>query len=55
VNKCGETGSLLDKKEKKSKRRVVTEEKLDEINARLQRLSLNPLVRLVHGTGVSGF
>jgi transposase len=54
VNKCGETGSLLDKKEKKSKRRVVTEEKLDEINARL-RLSLNPLVRLAQGTGVSGY
>jgi hypothetical protein len=45
----------LDKKEMESKRRIVTEVKLDEIDARLERFPRNPLVLLAQGTGVSGF
>ena len=36
VNKFRETGSILDKKEKNVKRRVLTEQKLEEIGERLE-------------------
>jgi DNA-binding transcriptional MocR family regulator len=46
------TGSLLDKK-LVNKRRVLTEEKLDEIGTRLQHTPLKSLRRLAQETGIS--
>jgi transposase len=52
VNKVRETGSLLDRKPE-LKRRVLTEEKLDEIGARLEHSPRKSLRRLALETGVS--
>jgi hypothetical protein len=46
------TGLLTDKKQK-HKRQVLTEEKLDDIGARLERTLRNSLKRLAQDTGVS--
>jgi transposase len=52
VNKLRTTGLLTDKKQK-HKRRGLTEEKLDDIGARLEHTSKNSLKRLARETGVS--
>jgi transposase len=52
VNKVRRTGSVLDRKAK-SKRRVLTEEKLDEIGAQLERTPRKSLRRLAEETRVS--
>lgn len=52
VNKVRETGSLQDRKPE-SKRRVLTEEKLDEIGAKLEHSPRKSLRRLAQETGVS--
>jgi hypothetical protein len=45
-------GLLIDKKQK-HKHRVLTEEKLDDIGARLEHTPSNSLKRLAQETGVS--
>jgi transposase len=52
VNKL-RTAGLLIGKEQKHKRRVLTEEKLDDIGARLQHTTIKSLKRLAQETGVS--
>jgi len=52
VNKVRQTGSVLDKKPE-SKRRVLTEKKLDEIGARLEHTPWKSLRHLAQETGVS--
>jgi transposase len=52
VNKVRSTGLLIDKKQK-HKRRVLTEEKLDDIGARLEHTPTKSLKRLAQETGVS--
>jgi hypothetical protein len=52
VNKLRSTDLLIDKKQK-HKRRVFTEEKLDDIGARLERTPRKSLKRLAQETGVS--
>jgi transposase len=52
VNKVRTTGLLIDKKTK-HKRRVLTEEKLDEIGARLEHAPRKSLKHLAQETGVS--
>jgi transposase len=52
VNKVRQTGSLMDRKPK-HKRRVLTEEKLDEIGARLEETPWKTLRRLAQETGIS--
>jgi hypothetical protein len=52
VNKLRTTGFLIDKKQK-HKRRVLTEEKLDDIGARLEHTPRKSLKRLAQETGVS--
>jgi transposase len=52
VNKLRSTGLLIDKKPK-HKRQVLTEEKLDDIEARLEHTPRNSLKRLAQDTGVS--
>jgi transposase len=52
VNKLTTTGLLIDKKAKHT-RRVLTEEKLDDIGARLERTPRKSLKRLAQKTGVS--
>jgi hypothetical protein len=52
VNKLRTRELLIDKKQK-YKRRVLTEEKLDDIGARLEQTPRKPLKRLVQETGVS--
>jgi gamma-glutamylcysteine synthetase len=54
VNKLRSTGLLIDKKQK-HKRRVLTEEKLDDIGARLEHTPRKSLKRLAQETGVSKF
>jgi hypothetical protein len=53
VNKVRQTGSLLDKKRTVSKRRVLTEEKLDEIGARLEHSPQKSLRLIAQETGIS--
>ena len=51
VNKFRETGSILDKKKKKNvKRRVLTEQKLEEIGERLENSPQKSLRRLAQET-----
>jgi hypothetical protein len=50
-NKLRTTGLLIDKKQK-HKRRVLTEEKLDNIGARLENAPRKSLKRLAIETGV---
>jgi transposase len=52
VNKVRSTGLLIDKKQK-HKRRVLTEEKLDDIGARLEHTPTKSLKHLAQETGVS--
>jgi transposase len=52
VNKLRTTGLLIDKK-RESKRRVLTEEKLYDIGARLGHTPRKSLKRLAQETGVS--
>jgi hypothetical protein len=52
VNKLRITGRLIDKKQK-HKLRVLTEEKLDDIKARLEHTPRKSLKRLVQDFGVS--
>jgi transposase len=52
VNKVRWTGSVLDRKAE-SKRRVLTEEKLDEIGAQLEHTPRKSLRRLAQETGIS--
>jgi transposase len=52
VNKLGTTGLLMDKKAK-HKRRVLTEEKLDDTEVRLDHAPRKSLKRLAQETGVS--
>jgi transposase len=52
VNKHKTTGLLIDKKTK-HKRRVLAEEKLDDIGVRLEHTPRKSLKRLAQGTGVS--
>jgi hypothetical protein len=52
VNKHRSTGVLIDKKQK-HKHQVLTEEKLDDIGARLERTPGKLLKRLAQATGVS--
>jgi transposase len=51
VNKLRTTGLLIDKKQK-HKRRVLTEEKLDDIGARLEHTPRKSLKRLAQENGV---
>jgi hypothetical protein len=51
VNKFKSTGLLIDKKQEKG--RALTEEKLDDIGARLDHTPRNSLKRLAQETGVS--
>jgi transposase len=53
VNKVRQTGSLLNKKRAVSKRRVLTEEKLDEIGARLERSPRKSFRLIAQETGIS--
>lgn len=53
VNKVRQTGSLLDKRRTVSKRRVLTEEKLDEIGARLEHFPQKSLRLIAQETGIS--
>lgn len=53
VNKVRQTGSLLDKKRTVSKRRVLTEEKLDEVGARLEHSPQKSLRLIAQETGIS--
>jgi transposase len=53
VNKVRQTGSLLDRKRTVSKRRVLTEEKLDEIGARLEHSPRKSLRLIAQETGIS--
>jgi transposase len=52
VNKLRTRGHLIDKKQK-HKRRLLTEEKLDDIGARLEHIPRKSLKRLTQETGVS--
>lgn len=52
VNKFRDTGSILDKK-RRVKRRVLTEEKLDEVGERLEHTPKKSLRRLAQETGIS--
>jgi hypothetical protein len=52
-NKVRSTGSLLDKKPAKKKYRVLTEEKLVEIRARLEHTPQKSLRRPAQKTGIS--
>jgi hypothetical protein len=52
VNKLRSTGLLIYNK-RKHKRRVLTEEKSDDIGARLEHTPRKSLKRLAQGTGVS--
>jgi transposase len=52
VIKLRTTGLLIDKKQK-HKRRVLTEEKLDEIRAKFERTPIKSLKRLAQETGLS--
>jgi hypothetical protein len=52
VNKLRTTGLLTDKRQK-HKRRVLTEEKLDDIGARLEHAPRKSLKRLAQETGMS--
>jgi hypothetical protein len=52
VNKLRTTGLLIDKKQK-HKRRVVTEEKLDDIGARLEHTPRKSLKSLAQKIGLS--
>jgi hypothetical protein len=52
VNKLRTTGFLIDKKQKHN-RRVLTEEKLDDTEARLEHTPIKSLKRLAQETGVS--
>jgi transposase len=52
VNKLRSTGLLIDKKQK-HKRRVLTEEKLDDMGARLEHTPRKSLKRPAQETGVS--
>jgi transposase len=53
IKKVRSTGSLLDKKPDKKKRRALTEEKLDEIGARLENTPKISVRRLAQETGIS--
>jgi hypothetical protein len=52
MNKLISTGLLIDKKQN-HKRRLLTEEKLNNIRARHEHARRKPLKRLAQGTGVS--
>ncbi|PSN44757.1 hypothetical protein C0J52_10733, partial [Blattella germanica] len=52
VNRFRETGSVLDKKPKVTKR-VLTEEKIHQIGERLEHMPTKSLRRLAQETGVS--
>jgi transposase len=52
VNKLRTTGLLIDEKQK-HKRRVLTEEKLDDIDVRFEHTPRNLLNRLAQETGMS--
>jgi hypothetical protein len=54
VNKLKTMGFVIDKKQK-HKRRVLTEEKLDDIGARLEHTPRKSLKRLAQEAGVSKF
>jgi hypothetical protein len=54
VNKLKTTGLLIDKKQK-HKLQVLTEEKLDDVGARLEHTHRRSLKRLAQGTGMSKY